>query len=254
MTLTRRTFWLSSEASTSRDLRSLAASHPRRLAATAQGIPPDVVQQALKACGNDPDRAQVWIMLNHRTTAAGGAADEEQTAAEYQAAQDAYDDMVFERELQAAQLASEKVSAEESRSREAAFDASARAAPLLTFGESSAFLAAVSAVAPLSEAEASALRAPLSELLLLEHRARKAYDQQPARYFSRAGAQFADTQPPAREAFLLQRVDEVGNPSRPGSMYGMPLRGSGGLPDVFSGDAEGALVIDDDVVDLVDEE
>jgi hypothetical protein len=71
-------------------------------------------------------------------------------------------------------------------------------------------------------------------------------------YFRRQGAALAAAAPDARAALLRERARDVGDPSRPGSMNGMPLPGrSGGLPAVFDGDAAGVLhVSDDDVVEL----
>ena len=116
---------------------------------------------------------------------------------------------------------------------------------------------AAAAGAPhLSDDDLSAVFAPLAELLLLERQAARAYGERVKPYFRRAGAGLAAAAPGARAAFLAARTREVGDPSVPGSMNGMPPPGrSGSLPAVFDGDEEGALHVSDseaDVVELLD--
>ena len=118
---------------------------------------------ALAACNNDPDRAQVWIMTHGvtapaprpagRPSGAGGLA---AAAALARAAGGAHAgghavgsggesdeeaaEAAFQRDLERAQLASEALSKQEERTREAAFVESARAAPIETFEDTSFFL------------------------------------------------------------------------------------------------------------------
>jgi hypothetical protein len=108
----------------------------------------------------------------------------------------------------------------------------------------------------LTDDELSSLFAPLAELLLLERQALRAYGERVKPYFRRAGAGLAAAAAPGRAAFLAARTREVGDPTVPGSMNGMPPPGrSGSLPAVFDGDEEGALHVSDgeaDVVELLD--
>ena len=109
--------------------------------------------------------------------------------------------------------------------------------------------------ATLSDDELRALLQPLAELLLLERQALRAYAQQVVPYFRRTAALLAATPGggDARLKWLQERVREVGDPSRPGSMNGMPVRGrAGGLPAVFDGDDDGALVLSDSDVVVLD--
>ncbi len=72
-------------------------------------------------------------------------------------------------------------------------------------------------------------------------------------YFRRHGAALAALAQDARGAYLAERAREVGDPSRPGSMNGMPVRGrAGGLPAVFDGDEDGAVRLSDDEVVVLD--
>ena len=118
---------------------------------------------ALAACNNDPDRAQVWIMT-HGVTAplprpagrpsttgaaslaaaaalarAGGGAGGHAVGSDSEADDEAAE-AAFQRDLERAQLASEALSKEEERTREAAFVESARASPIETFEDTSFFL------------------------------------------------------------------------------------------------------------------
>ena len=109
--------------------------------------------------------------------------------------------------------------------------------------------------ATLSDAELRALVQPLAELLLLERQALRAYAQQVVPYFRRTAALLAATPGggDTRLKWLQERVREVGDPSRAGSMNGMPVRGrAGGLPAVFDGDDDGALVVSDSDIVVLD--
>ena len=109
--------------------------------------------------------------------------------------------------------------------------------------------------ATLSDDELRALLEPLAELLLLERQALRSYPVQAAPYFRRQAAALAALPggTAARAKMLRDRVREVGDPSVAGSMYGMPPKGrSGGLPAVFDGDEDGALVLSDSDVVVLD--
>ena len=93
---------------------------------------------------------------------------------------------------------------------------------------------------------------PLAELLLLERQALRLFresERKVSSYFRRAAAQLAALPDgaAARAAMLRDRVREVNG------MYSMPPAGrSGGLPLVFDGDDDGALVVSDDDVVVLD--
>jgi hypothetical protein len=142
-------------------LRDVALTRSEGPRPQSQRVPEALARAALAACNNNPDLAQVWIMTHgsspaprhssggHRAGHTGAAAaaaalraagvppggssgddEEDEEAAE----------AAFQRDLEKAQLASEAQSKEEERAREAAFVASARAAPIETFEETSYFL------------------------------------------------------------------------------------------------------------------
>ena len=109
--------------------------------------------------------------------------------------------------------------------------------------------------ATLSDDELRALLEPLAEILLLERTALKSYAQQVVPYFRRQAAALAAMPggTAARAKMLAERVSELMDPARPGSMNGMPPKGrSGGLPAVFDGDEDGALCVSDSDVLVVD--
>ncbi len=105
----------------------------------------------------------------------------------------------------------------------------------------------------MAETELAPLKAQLAELLLLEHMARKCWGARPAPYFRRTGEQFAAVLAASRAEYLATVADDLSNPAKPGSMNSMPAQGrSGGLPAVFDGDEDGALVVEDEEVVILD--
>ena len=136
--------------------------------------------------------------------------------------------------------------------------------------------------ATLSDDELRALLEPLAEILLLERTALKSYAQLVVPYFRRQAAALAAMPggAAARAKMLAERVSELSDPTRLGSMNGafallghraarvrfaysalhplcyppgMPPKGrSGGLPAVFDGDEDGALCVSDSDVLVVD--
>ena len=140
----------------------------------SQGVARQLALAALAACNNDPDRAQVWIMTHGvtapaprpagRPSGAGGVASLAAAAALARAgggagghaadsggeSDEEAAEAAFQRDLERAQLASEALSKEEERTREAAFVESARAAPIETFEDTSFFLVRPAAALRLS--------------------------------------------------------------------------------------------------------
>jgi hypothetical protein len=155
-----------------------------------------------------------------------------------------------------AQAASAEQEAAAKAQLEAAFEMSARTEPLGTFGPDSdhpsALLESVRSAVPPAEAavlEASllALQPELAPLLILEHQARKSYKDAVLPFWRRLGAALALLPSESRAAFLTAKAAAVGDPSVRGSMFGLPLPGrDGGVPAVFSTDASGAMLLEDE--------
>jgi len=240
----------------------------------AQGISRDQAEQALRESGGDQDRAQMWIMQRivypgaaggpskaaaaagaqgaGPGAAAGGASTQKlspEALAElrYEEEQQAQ----FERDLHLAQMQSEQAAQVENAARDRQFKADARSDPVGTFAATSVFLQEVMKDgSPLDRQAITAHREQLAELLLLEAYAKKQWGAGPDEYFVDVGRQFVAEADALRRGDLLKRwVSTIGDPSKPGTIYGMAAPGQGpGLPPVLRMgviDIDEVIVLDD---------
>jgi hypothetical protein len=224
----------------------------------AQGFPKPLVEQALAACDGDEDEAQIWLMHNHVAyQPSGGAARGPRTATVgLSAAQLAEQRYLAEQEakelqdLHNAQVASELASEQEEKQRSERFKADARVDPVGTFLGSSVFLREVMEGAGAACPDELKAHTPvLAELLLLEKFALKQWDKLSQPYFEDVARQFkaaAEGGGQQRGQLLARWVSDIGDPRKPGSIYGMPVKGQGaGLPPVLH---VGPLCVDEVIV------
>ena len=222
----------------------------------AQGFAKPLVEQALAACGGDEDEAQIWLMHNHVAyQPSGGAARGPGCAAvglsAAQLAEQKYMEEQEAKELQDlhnAQVASELESEQAEKRRNEQFKADARLDPVGTFLGSSVFLREVmqgdGAACP---DELKAHTPVLAELLLLEKFALRQWERMSHPYFEDVARQFKAQRDGQQRGLLLARwVSDIGDPRKPGSIYGMPVNGQGaGLPPALH---TGPLEVDDIIV------
>ena len=228
----------------------------------AQGFARPLVEQALRECDGDEDDAQVWIMQKHvayqppkgaaRGPGAPGAPAVGLSAAElaeqkFLAEQEAQ----FMRDLHTAQVASELATEEEERQRKERFTADAKADPVGTFLGTSVFLREVMEGAGAAGPDDLAEHTPvLADLLLLEKYALKQWEKLSHPYFEEVARAFkaAEGGTQHRGELLARWVADIGDPRKPGSIYGMPIRGQGaGLPPALM---VGPVEVDDEVIVL----
>jgi hypothetical protein len=260
------------------------------LVSSGAGISREQAKQALQASDGCLEQAQMWLMTNvvyrgmhaHAGGRGGGRASgggrggggvgpgagrgssklpagvkapgpggrpltkeelEEQRFLEEQEAQNA-------RDLEQAQLLSEKAAEEDNRRREAQRRADAREDPVGMFEEKSVFLRETmqnsdgAPGAALSRAQLDAHKEPLSELLLMEFHSQKHWGKHADAYFVEKGRELRLAPDAESRGTLLRRwVKDIGDSSKPGTIYGMAVPGQGsGLPPCLR---VGAIVVDE---------